>query len=106
MRSATDLQQSDPGGTYRIVMTYATVSSMLMEYLVRNCFLHFLTRNDLPGVGHLTVRTGMYLVTDGILNVHKYCTRCVFARACLGKNVTNESLTLPMARSPGTVLSN
>ena len=46
---------------------------------MQNCFLHLLTRNYLFGVGHSTTCIGTYLVTDGSLNVYKYCTRYVFA---------------------------
>ena len=52
---------------------------------MRTCFLHLLTRNDLIGEIHSTVFTSTYLVTYGSIKVHKYCTRYVFHRACLGK---------------------
>ena len=48
-------------------------------------FSAFLTRNELPGVGYLKLRTGTYLVIDDSLKVYKFCTRNVFIRACLGE---------------------
>ena len=65
-----------------------------MVYIVRNCFLHLLTRNDLPGLRHSRVCTNTYLVIDGRLKFHKYCTRYLFARTCLGKKMSQTSRRL------------
>ena len=59
-------------------------------------FLHFLSRNELLGVGHLTVSTGTYLVTDIRLKVHEYCTLYVLVRACLGKKRRKRVVAMPM----------